>query len=115
MKLEQPGSFPYTICVSKKTSIHTLNAFNTGGFQLSASETTQFMTWNTAFDLAFNVLLALAASRVLALVFAKLAEASAPPPKLPAEQWDAMVRCTPKPAPAAPSPDANLPCPPKHT
>jgi hypothetical protein len=105
LKSEQARSLPHGIRrfgVSKKTSTLSLNAFNMGEFQLSASETAQFVSWDAAFNLAFNVLLALAASRVLTLVFAKLAEASAPPLKLPAEQWDAMVRCTLKPAFAAP-------------
>ncbi len=108
-------SFPYAIRgfgAAKKSSIRSLNSLNTGDLQLSANEAAQFVTWDAVFNLAFNVLLALALSRVLALVFAKLAEASAPPPKLPAEQWDAMVRPPLKPALAA---SFNLSCPSKYT
>ena len=49
-------------------------------------------------NVVFNILLAIAGSRVLALFFAKLAETAAPPLKLPPEDWARMVSNRPIPS-----------------
>jgi hypothetical protein len=59
---------------------------------LLAGDTPSLMSFETASNVVFNVLLAFAGSRVLSLIFAKIAESAAPPLKLPANEWTRMVR-----------------------
>ena len=58
---------------------------------LSGGDPPSPISFETVSNLVFNIALALAGSRVLAVGFAKLAETMAPPPKLPASEWFSMV------------------------
>ena len=71
---------------------------------LSAAESGSMLNFEAISNVVFNILLAIAGSRVLALFFAKLAETAAPPLKLPPEDWTRMVRIDPFP----PSPSTSL-------
>ena len=65
---------------------------------LSAAESGSMLNVEAISNVVFNILLAIAGSRVLALFFAKLAETAAPPLKLPPEDWARMVSNRPVPS-----------------